>query len=66
VRLLLICLGGAAGTAARYAVGGAAARWLGAEFPYGTLIVNVSGSFLLTTACASGYAWPGSSGAARS
>jgi fluoride exporter len=47
VRLLLICLGGAVGTAARYAVGGAAARWLGAEFPYGTLIVNVSGSFLI-------------------
>jgi CrcB protein len=47
VRLLLICLGGAVGTAARYTVDGAAARWLGAEFPYGTLIVNGSGSFLI-------------------
>jgi len=24
-----------------------AARWLGADFPYGTLIVNVGGSFLI-------------------
>ena len=47
MRLLLICLGGACGTAARYGVGLAAARWLGVEFPYGTLIVNVVGSFLI-------------------
>ncbi len=47
MRLLLICLGGAVGTGARYLVGGAAARWLGAEFPYGTLLVNVLGSFLI-------------------
>jgi CrcB protein len=47
VRFLLICLGGAAGTAARYAVGGLAARWLSADFPYGTLVVNVTGSFLV-------------------
>lgn len=47
VPLLLICLAGAAGTAARYAVGSVAARWWGAELPYGTLVVNVSGSFLI-------------------
>ena len=47
MRLLLICLGGAVGTAARYGVGGLAARWWGAEFPYGTLVVNVTGSFLI-------------------
>lgn len=47
VRLLLICLGGAVGTAARYAVGGLAARWLGPDFPYGTLVVNVLGSLLI-------------------
>ena len=40
MRFLLICLGGAVGTAARYGVGGLAARWWGAEFPYGTLIVK--------------------------
>jgi PII-like signaling protein len=38
VRLRLICLGGALGTAARYLVGGLAARWLGADVPNGTLI----------------------------
>ena len=47
VRLLLICLGGAVGTAARYAVGGLAARWLGPDFPYGTLLINVLGSLLV-------------------
>jgi fluoride exporter len=47
LRLLLICLGGACGTAARYGVDVAAARWLGVDFPYGTLIVNVLGSFLI-------------------
>jgi len=46
-RLLLICLGGAIGTGLRYLTSGLAARWLGAEFPYGTLIVNVVGSFLI-------------------
>ncbi|HWM78623.1 MAG TPA: fluoride efflux transporter CrcB, partial [Methylomirabilota bacterium] len=46
-RLLLICLGGAVGTGARYLIGGLAARWLGSEFPYGTLFINVLGSFLI-------------------
>lgn len=47
MRFLLICLGGAVGTGARYGVGGLCARWLGADFPYGTLVVNVLGSFLI-------------------
>jgi fluoride exporter len=47
MRLLLICLGGAVGTAARYGVGGISLRWWGTEFPYGTLVVNVTGSFLI-------------------
>jgi len=47
VRLLLICLAGAGGTGARYLIGVAAARWLGPEFPYGTLVVNVLGSFAI-------------------
>jgi fluoride exporter len=46
-RFLLICLGGAAGTGARYIIGGLTARWLGADFPYGTLLINVLGSFLI-------------------
>ncbi len=47
MRLLLICLGGAVGTGARYLIGGLVARWLGSEFPYGTLFINVLGSFLI-------------------
>jgi CrcB protein len=46
-RFLLICLGGAAGTGARYLLASAMLRWLGPAFPYGTLAVNVIGSFLL-------------------
>ncbi|MEW6776322.1 MAG: fluoride efflux transporter CrcB [Bdellovibrionota bacterium] len=46
-RLFWICLGGAAGTAARYFVSGWALKSLGPAFPYGTLAVNVVGSFLL-------------------
>ena len=46
-RLILICVGGALGTGLRYLASGLAARWLGADFPYGTLIVNVVGSFLI-------------------
>jgi CrcB protein len=47
VDFALLCLGGALGTGARYLVGGLAARWLGWELPYGTLLVNVIGSFLI-------------------
>jgi CrcB protein len=44
-RFLLICLGGALGSGARYLVSLAAVRLLGAEFPFGTLMVNLVGSF---------------------
>jgi CrcB protein len=46
VRFLWICLGGAVGTGARYLISGWAARF-GAFFPYGTLAVNLIGSFLI-------------------
>lgn len=47
MRLLLICLGGALGTGVRYLASGLAARWLDPGFPYGTLAVNVAGSFAI-------------------
>jgi fluoride exporter len=46
-RALLITLGGAIGTLLRYVVSLLAARWLGTDFPYGTLIVNLVGSFII-------------------
>lgn len=46
-RVLLIALGGAIGTVARYLTSLLALRWFGPEFPYGTLIVNLSGAFLI-------------------
>jgi CrcB protein len=46
-RALLIALGGAIGTVLRYLTSALAARWLGVDFPYGTLIVNLAGSFLI-------------------
>jgi CrcB protein len=46
-RLLFICLAGALGTGTRYLVGVWAAERFGTAFPYGTLIVNVVGCFLI-------------------
>ena len=46
-RFLLVCLGGAVGTGARYLIALEAPRVLGTTFPYATLTVNVVGSFLL-------------------
>ncbi len=45
--LAAMALAGAAGAVARYGVSIAALRWLGPGFPYGTLIVNLAGCFLL-------------------
>ena len=45
--MVLIALGGAAGANARFVVSALAVRRWGAAFPWGTLIVNATGSFLL-------------------
>lgn len=47
MRIFWICLGGAVGTAGRYYLTGWVPRVLGAGFPYGTLVVNTLGTFLL-------------------
>jgi CrcB protein len=44
---LLIALGGALGSVARYALSGLVAHRFGETFPWGTLIINVSGSFVI-------------------
>ncbi len=45
--ILMVALGGALGAWARYHVAGWIYNRAGAEFPWGTLTVNVAGSFLL-------------------
>lgn len=45
--LVLVALGGALGSALRYLVVTAALAWLGPAFPWGTLAVNLAGSFLI-------------------
>jgi CrcB protein len=47
VLFLLVVTGGALGTAARYVLSGLAANAFGETFPWGTLIVNVTGSFVI-------------------
>jgi CrcB protein len=44
---LLIALGGAAGSVLRYLLGGAVQRSTGSGFPIGTMVVNISGCFLI-------------------
>ena len=46
-RLLLVAAGGAIGSALRYLVATAALTWMGPSFPWGTLAVNLAGSFLI-------------------
>ncbi len=46
-QVLLVALGGALGSAARYGAGIAAARLWGTQFPWGTLIVNALGGLAI-------------------
>jgi len=47
LRLLLVAVGGAVGSSLRYLVASAALAWLGPTFPWGTLVVNLVGSFAI-------------------
>ncbi len=44
---LLVFLGGGIGSMLRHGVNVATARWLGLNFPFGTLTVNVTGSIVM-------------------
>ncbi|PVM88634.1 fluoride efflux transporter CrcB [Caulobacter radicis] len=46
-KVLLVAVGGAAGSVARYLVGVAALRWIGPGWPWGTMTVNIVGGFLM-------------------
>jgi len=45
---LFVTFGGALGALSRYIIVILSAKFLGSDFPYGTLFVNVLGSFLLS------------------
>ena len=45
--ILAIAAGGAIGAIGRHYAGVIALKWLGAGFPFGTLFVNVTGSFVM-------------------
>ena len=47
VAYIWVALGGALGTTARYWLSGVVARSFGETFPWGTLIINVTGSFAI-------------------
>ena len=47
IRVLLIGSGGFIGAVLRYVISGLSVKYLGASFPYGTLIVNIIGAFLI-------------------
>jgi CrcB protein len=47
VTYLIIGIGGFLGANARYLLGGWIAERYGTSFPYGTLVINVSGSFVI-------------------
>ncbi|MBT1696107.1 fluoride efflux transporter CrcB [Fulvivirgaceae bacterium PWU4] len=52
-KLLLVAIGGMFGSVARYVTARAVDEKIGAPFPYGTLTVNIVGSFILGVL----YAW---------
>ena len=49
MKSLLVGLGGALGSAARVAVGDLVTARLGSRFPFGTLIINITGCFIIGT-----------------
>jgi CrcB protein len=44
---LWVAIGGALGSVARYGIGGIVSQKYGETFPWGTLVVNVTGSFII-------------------
>ena len=44
---LWIFIGGGLGSIARYAASGVVAKWWGETFPWGTIIINITGSMLI-------------------
>ena len=59
----LVGLGGGLGSVARFWISGVFARWFGEAFPWGTIFINVTGSFVIglfftLTAADGRFTWP--------
>jgi CrcB protein len=46
-QLIAVALGGSFGAVVRFLISSGIYQWLGRGFPYGTLVVNITGSFLI-------------------
>jgi fluoride exporter len=55
----MAAMGGALGSVARVIVSTAVARWSGDEFPFGTIVVNVSGALIMGMLAGYGQSEPG-------
>ena len=51
MRILLVAAGGSIGSVIRYIFSGLGSRWGNGIFPWGTMLINLAGSFLI------GLAW---------
>jgi len=60
LQLLAVAFGGAIGGVLRYGISGCVARRMGESFPWGTLVVNVSGAALIgvVAGIAAAQEWP--------
>ncbi len=47
MKYVMLAIGGSAGAIARYAVGSYIGNRMGTRFPYGTFVINISGSFVI-------------------
>lgn len=59
IHIVLVAVGSALGGLARWGVGATAAQWLGTAWPWGTFLINVSGSLLLGWFLTAVTEWPG-------
>ena len=53
MNIVAVFIGGGLGSCARYLLQGAVQRWSGSLFPWGTLVVNIAGSFIIGVLMAS-------------
>ena len=47
INIVFVFVGGGLGSVARYMLSGAVYKWLDSMFPYGTLVVNTIGCFMI-------------------